>query len=95
MNVFIVDSISGIGPIPDAPFLNIYPIPNNGPLYITSFSSQYQIQYVIIRDAQGNTVYDGVPENQSISTDGWARGLYTVEAALSNGTVSWYKIMRQ
>jgi len=95
LNVFVIDTMSSTGPEPDPPYLNIWPVPNNGPLYITSFSSQYQIQYVIIRDALGNTVYNGVPTNQSISTDGWARGLYTVEAALSNGTVSWYKIMRQ
>lgn len=94
MNVFVIDTLSSITEPPDE-FVRIWPVPANGPLYISSVNGQYQFTYVIIRDALGQTVYSGIPTGQSISTDAWARGLYTVEAGLSNGTVSWFKIMRQ
>jgi hypothetical protein len=95
LNVFIIDSTSGFGPDPRAGFFRIYPVPANGPLYITSYHPQYHITSVIIYDAFGREVYNGIPEGQTINTESWAPGLYTVQAALSNGTVSWYKIMRQ
>ena len=94
LNVFVIDTTSGIPEFPDD-FVRIWPVPANGPLYISSINGQYRFTYVIIRDAMGQTVYSGVPTGQAISTDAWSRGLYTVEAALSNGTVSWFKIMRQ
>jgi hypothetical protein len=94
LNVFIIDTISGTGPENEFPFLRIYPVPANGPLYISSYNPQHHMLSVIIRDASGRTVYDGIPTSP-IETDTWAPGLYVIEAALSNGTVSWYKIMRQ
>jgi hypothetical protein len=94
LNVFVIDTMSGIPEPPDE-FVRIWPVPANGPLYISSINSQYQFTYVIVRDALGQTVYAGIPAGQAISTDAWSRGLYTVEAGLSNGTVSWFKIMRQ
>ncbi len=94
LNVLVVDSMSSVNE-PPTEFVRIWPVPANGPLYISSVNSQYEFTYVIIRDALGQTVYSGIPTGQAISTDAWSRGLYTVEAGLSNGTVSWFKIMRQ
>jgi hypothetical protein len=94
LNVLVLDTMSSVPEPPDE-FVRIWPVPANGPLYISSLNGQYQFTYVIIRDALGQTVYSGIPTGQSISTDEWSRGLYTVEAGLSNGTVSWFKIMRQ
>lgn len=94
LNVFIIDTISGTGPEPHDAFVRIYPVPANGPLFISSYHPQYHITHVIIRDATGREVYNGIP-NGPIETDTWGAGLYTVEAYVSNGTVSWYKIMRQ
>jgi len=94
LNVVVLDTVSSVSDdFPDS-FVRIYPVPANGPLVITSFSPQFQITWVTVRDAVGQTVYSGAP-NSTINTDSWASGLYTIEAALSNGTVSWYKIMRQ
>lgn len=94
LNVFIIDTINGI-PDPGGAFLRIYPVPANGPLVISSYHPQYHITQVVVFDAMGKEVYNGVPAGQTIDTDTWAPGIYTVQAALSNGTVSWYKIMRQ
>lgn len=93
LNVYLRD-LSGIGPEPPGGFLRIYPVPANGPLYINSFHPMYHITWCVIRDAYGREVYHGVPSG-AIDTEMWAPGLYTIEAGLSNGTVSWYKIMRQ
>lgn len=95
MNVFIIDTISSVGQEPPGGFLRIYPVPANGPLMISSFHPQYHITHLIIRDASGREVYNAAPTGGSIDTETWAPGLYTIEAAVSNGTVSWYKIMRQ
>lgn len=94
LNVFVIDTISGLGPEPPGGFVRIYPVPANGPLVISSYHPQYHVTNVIIRDAAGREVYSGVPTGP-IDTDAWASGLFTVEAYLSNNTVSWYKIMRQ
>lgn len=94
LDVYIKDD-SSVGPEPPGGFLRIYPVPANGPLVISSYHPQYHITTVIIYDAMGKEVYNGVPAGQSIDTGSWAPGLYTVQAGLSNGTVSWYKIMRQ
>jgi len=94
LNIYLIDD-SGVGQEPPGGFLRIYPIPANGPLVISSYHPQYHVTSVIIYDAFGKEVYNGVPAGQSINTESWAPGLYTVQAALSNGTVSWYKIMRE
>lgn len=94
LDVYVIDD-SSVGPEPPGGFLRIYPVPANGPLVISSFHPQYHITTVIIYDSMGKEVYNGVPAGQSIDTESWAPGLYTVQAGLSNGTVSWYKIMRQ
>lgn len=94
LRVFIVDTLSGLGPEPPGGFVRIYPVPANGPLTISSYHPQYHVTHVIVRDMTGREVYNGVPSGP-INTDDWAAGLFTIEAALSNGTVSWYKIMRQ
>lgn len=94
LDVFIKDTISGLGPEPPDGFLRIFPVPANGPLYINSYHPMFHVTFCIIRDAYGREVYHGVPEG-AINTEAWAPGLYTVEAGLSNGTVSWYKIMKR
>lgn len=93
LNVFIIDTLTSIGEHA-ASFLRIFPVPTNGPLYVSSINAQHQIATLTIRDTQGRIVYQGIPSSP-INTEGWASGIYMMEATLTNGTVGWYKIMRQ
>lgn len=95
LNVFLIDTANSTGAdYPDA-HVKIYPVPSNGPIIINSYHPQYQVTSVVIRDASGKEVYRSESSNGPIETDTWAPGLYTVETTLSNGAVSFSKIMRQ
>jgi hypothetical protein len=95
VNVFLIDTLSSIGDDPLRSDVRIYPVPSRGPLYIHSYHPQLQITSVIIRDAAGREVYHGENSSAPIDTEAWAPGIYTVETLLSNGTSSYYKIIRQ
>ncbi|HTF04937.1 MAG TPA: T9SS type A sorting domain-containing protein [Bacteroidia bacterium] len=95
VNVFLIDTLSSTGGDYPPAELRIYPVPSRGPLYITSYHPQFQITEIIIRDAMGREVYRGESSTSPIDTESWAPGIYTVETTLSNGTSSFYKIIRQ
>ena len=94
VNVFLIDTLSSLGPEYPGANIRIYPIPSNGPLYISSYHPQYRITEVTIRDAAGREVYHGGADSGPIDTSQWAPGLYTVEALLNNGSKGYYKIIR-
>jgi hypothetical protein len=95
LNVFIIDSLSSTGPEYPNADVRIYPVPSNGPLYIRSYHPQFQVTNVIIRNAAGQEVYRSATANSPIDTNSWPPGLYSVETTLSNGAVSYSKILRQ
>lgn len=95
LNVFLIDTLSSIGHDYPPADVRIYPVPANGPLYINSYHPQYRVTGIVIRDALGQEMYRTDNPSGPINTDAWASGLYTVETSLSNGSVSYYKILRQ
>jgi hypothetical protein len=95
LNVFLIDTLSSIGPEYDLGQVRMYPVPSSGPLYINSANSNLRIESVIIRDAQGKIVHTSSGPDPVINTELWSPGIYTVETHLSNGSISQYKIMRQ
>lgn len=94
-NVFLIDTLSSIGPDYPNADVRIYPVPSRGPLYINSYHPNLRILSVVIRDATGREVYRGENTSAPVDTESWASGIYTVETVLSNGTSSYYKIVRQ
>lgn len=95
LNVFLIDTINSIGHEYPPPDVRIYPVPANGPLYINSYHPQYRVTGIVIRDALGQEIYRSAEPSGPINTNEWAPGLYTVETTLTNGSVSYYKILRQ
>lgn len=95
VNVFVIDTISGIGPDPDAEAnIRCYPVPASGPLYVSSGSRHLIIKEIIIRDANGKTVAISNNPSTGIMTDTWASGIYMLEIYFENGQRSIYKIIR-
>lgn len=95
LNVFVIDTLNSVGPDLEMNRINIYPIPSNGPLYITPYHQNYRVTRVVIRDASGQEMYHSENASGPIDTGSWAPGLYVVETTLSNGDVSYCKILRQ
>lgn len=95
LNVFLIDTISSLGPERETAQIRMYPVPSNGPLYISSANANHRIEYVIIRDTQGKIVHEARGPSPVVETQTWESGIYTVETHLSNGSVSHYKIIRQ
>lgn len=95
LNVFLIDTLNSAGHDYPPAEVRIYPVPANGPLYINSYHPQYRVETIVIRDATGREVYRGRSGSGPIDTEGWASGLFTIETTLSNGSVSYYKILRQ
>lgn len=94
-NVFLIDTISSIGPEYQQADVRIYPVPSRGPLYINSYHPNLRITAVVIRDAAGREIYRRENTSAPIETEAWSPGIYTVETLLSNGTSSYYKIIRE
>lgn len=95
LNVFLIDTLSSLGPEREVADIRMYPVPSNGPLYINSVNGNLRIEHVIIRDAEGKIVHEARGSNPVVETQSWSSGIYTVETHLSNGSVSHYKIIRQ
>lgn len=95
LNVFIIDTLNSIGHEYPPSNVRIYPVPSNGPLWVNSYHPQYQVTSIIIYDAMGQEMYRSENPSGPIDTQTWAPGLYTIETTLSNGSVSYYKILRQ
>lgn len=96
LNVIVIDTLSSIHEDPESEDVRIYPVPANGPVFITSYHPLYQVESVIIYDVNGQVMYKSEPNSTGpIDTERWAPGMYLVETTLSNGAVSYYKILRQ
>lgn len=95
VNVFLIDTLSSIGPEFRQEDVRIYPVPSRGPLYINSYHPNLKITSVTIRDALGREVYYSSNSSAPIDMEAWAPGVYSVETGLSNGASSYYKIIRE
>jgi hypothetical protein len=95
LNVFLIDTLSSIGPERETGQVRMYPVPSNGPLYINSSNPNHRIEYVVIRDVEGRIIHETQGPNPIVETNLWSPGVYMVETHLSNGSISQYKIIRQ
>ncbi|CAN5789993.1 hypothetical protein BH11BAC7_BH11BAC7_01800 [soil metagenome] len=93
VNVVILDGIS-TGPEQAGGEVRCFPVPVNGPLYVTSSSRMLVIKSILIRDAAGKIVTVSDNPSQGINTDAWAAGIYILEVTFDNGKETVYKIIR-
>jgi hypothetical protein len=92
-NVIVLDGIS-TGPEPEPGNVRCYPVPANGPLYVTSSDSNLVVKEIIVRNAAGEIVAVSDNPTLAIPTEYWAPGVYMLEVTFENGKRSFYKIMR-
>jgi hypothetical protein len=95
VNVFLIDTINSVGQEYRGAEVRIYPVPSKGPLYINSYHPTLTISMIIIHDSAGREVYRGANTHAPIDTESWAPGMYTIQTILSDGSTSFYKIIRE
>jgi hypothetical protein len=93
VNVIVLDGIS-TGPEPEIGDIKCFPVPANGPLYVTSSNYSLVVKQIVVHDAAGKIV--AVSENPAagISTTEWAPGIYMLNITFENGQKSIYKVIR-
>ena len=94
-NVFLIDTLSSVNDLSMESHIRVYPVPSRGPLHISAFHPQHSLEEIIIHDINGRIVFHSFGPSVSVNTEEWATGIYTIQARLSNGRVSYYKIMRE
>ncbi|MCX6310589.1 MAG: T9SS type A sorting domain-containing protein [Bacteroidetes bacterium] len=92
-NVFVIDP-NGVPEHNKSDDIRFYPVPTNGPLYVTSSSHSLLVKEVIVRDAAGKTIAVSNSPSLGIDTEAWAHGIYFLEITFDNGQKSTYKIIR-
>jgi len=96
VTVFVMDTISGLGPEHFAPDEGVrcYPVPASGPMYITSTNPQLHPKEITVRDAGGKTVFVSETPMLGIETESWANGVYFLEVVFDNGSRRVYKVVK-
>lgn len=93
VNVLVLDGVS-TGPDPEVGEVRCYPVPANGPLYITSSNRALAVKEITIRDATGKIIAVSNNPSTGIITDDWATGIYLLEIMFENGKRSTHKIIK-
>ncbi|HET6990585.1 MAG TPA: T9SS type A sorting domain-containing protein [Bacteroidia bacterium] len=93
VNIFIIDP-NGVPEYNHEEAVRFYPVPANGPLYVTTGTRSVAVKQVVVRDAAGKIVAISDTPALGIKTDDWASGIYILEITFENGKKSNYKIIR-
>lgn len=93
VSVVIVASVNQ-GPQQAPSEIRCFPVPVNGPLFVTSSSRALVVKDIIIRDASGKIVAVSSNPSHGIDTEAWAAGIYLLDVTFENGRKGVYKIIK-
>jgi hypothetical protein len=92
-NVFVMDPNS-VEDLNENAAVRFYPVPANGPLYVTTGTRSVSVKQVTVTDASGKIISVSYNPTSGIKTDDWAPGIYILEITFDNGQKSNYKIIK-
>ncbi|MDQ3110750.1 MAG: T9SS type A sorting domain-containing protein [Bacteroidota bacterium] len=86
--------LSGISTGPEPGEIKCFPVPANGPLFVTSSNRTLVIKQIVITDASGKIIAVSDNPGAGIDTNDWAAGIYLLDITFENGQKSVYKVIR-